>query len=266
MSVSLSSIFRTLILLGLLSLTWATSGCSKAPNDRIAVSPRQLIVASASDMVNALPELARDFQGRTGVKVVPSFGPSGALAQQIAHGAPFDVFLSADRRFIAQLVDSKFIDSAPSSRVVYAIGHLVLYSPKIRMTELAGLRRPEVQRFAIANPELAPYGRAARQALERAGLWNEVQSKVVIAENIRQALQMVESGNVDAALTSRSLLSGSHGETLLDVPRDLYEQIQQEAGIISHRNTNPDARAFLDYLVSANGKVILQRYGFGIPK
>jgi molybdate transport system substrate-binding protein len=237
-----------------------------------------LIVASASDMVNALPELAKDFQARTGVKVVPSFGPSGALAQQIAHGAPFDVFLSADRRFIAQLVDRKFIAAAPSSRVVYAIGHLVLYSPKIRMTELAGLRRPEVQRFAIANPELAPYGRAARQALERAGLWNEVQSKVVIAENIRQALQMVESGNVDAALTSRSLLSGSQGETLLDVPSDLYEQIQQEAGIISRASgesgggrrldgaTNPDARAFLDYLVSANGKVILQRYGFGIPK
>jgi molybdate transport system substrate-binding protein len=213
-------------------------------------------------MVNALPELAQDFQARTGVKVVPSFGPSGALAQQIAHGAPFDVFLSADRRFIAQLVESKHID--PSSRVVYAIGHLVLYSPKLRLAALADLKGPEVQRFSIANPELAPYGRAAQQALERSGLWKDVQSKIVVAENIRQAMQMAETGNVDAALTSRSLLSGIHGETMLDVPGDLYDQIQQEAGIVARANANPDARAFLDYLVSANGRIILQRYGFGI--
>src|ERR1700691_4717948 len=100
MSVSLSSIFRTLILLGLVSSIGASMGCAKPRYD----PPMDLIVASASDMCNSLPELAKDFQSRTGVKIVPSFGPSGALAQQIAQGAPFDVFLSADRRFIAQLV------------------------------------------------------------------------------------------------------------------------------------------------------------------
>jgi molybdate transport system substrate-binding protein len=232
------------------------------------VLPRQLIVASASDMVRALPELANDFQGRSGVKVIPSFGPSGALAQQIANGAPFDVFLSADRRFVGQLVESKFID--PSARVVYAIGHLVLYSPKLHLAELGDLRKPEVQRFSIANPELAPYGRAAKQALERSGLWNDVQGKIVIAENIRQSLEMVESGNVDASLTSLSLLAGpaasGHPETLLNVPSNLFDQIQQEAGILSRASGNPDARAFLDYLASTNGRTILQRYGFGIPK
>ena len=257
----MSSFFKPLTLLALLSILGATA-CSRAGD----AAPRQLIVASASDMVNALPELAKDFQARTGVKVVPSFGPSGALAQQIASGAPFDVFLSADRRFVAKLVESKFID--PSSRVVYAIGHLVLYSPQVHLGELADLRRPEVRRFSIANPELAPYGRAAKQALERAGLWNEVQGKVVVAENIRQTLQMVESGNVDAALTSLSLVSGSSpaGGTLLHVPENLYDQIQQEAGIIARANGNRDARAFLDYLAGANGKIILERYGFGLPK
>src|SRR5580658_10326788 len=169
MSVSLSSIFRTLILLGLVSIIGASIGCSR----RVIDPPMKLFVASASDMVNALPELAKDFQARTGVPVVPSFGPSGALAQQIAQGAPFDVFLSADRRFLAQLVDSKHID--PSSRVVYAIGHLVLYSPKLRLAALADLKGPNVQRLSIANPELAPYGRAAKQSLERSGLWKDVQ-------------------------------------------------------------------------------------------
>jgi molybdate transport system substrate-binding protein len=219
-------------------------------------------------MVKALPVLAKDFQESTGVRLVLSFGPSGALAHQIANGAPFDVFLSADRRFIAQLVDGKLIDVAPSARAVYAIGHLVLYSPKLRLTELRDLRKPEVQRFSIANPELAPYGRAAKQALERSGLWNDVQGKLVIAENIRQSLEMVESGNVDAALTSLSLVSGAapSGGTLFEVPSKLFDQIQQEAGIVSRARGNPDARAFLDYLASPNGRAILQRYGFGLPK
>src|SRR5208283_1518795 len=120
MSVSLSSIFRSLITIALVSSIGSAIACSKA-RDGV---PRQLMVASASDMVKALPELAKDFQGRTGVEVVPSFGPSGALAQQIANGAPYDVFLSADRRFVTQLVEDKLID--PSSRIVYAIGQLVL--------------------------------------------------------------------------------------------------------------------------------------------
>src|ERR1035438_7334643 len=108
MSVSLSSIFRPLIIIGLVSAIWSSLACSKSPE----APGRQLIGASASDMVIALPEVAKGFQARTGIKVVPSFGPSGALAQQIANGAPFDVFLSADRKFVAQLVESKQIDAA----------------------------------------------------------------------------------------------------------------------------------------------------------
>ncbi len=122
--------------------------------------------------------------------------------------------------------------------------------------------------MAIANPELAPYGRAAKQALERSGLWNEVQGKIVMAENIRQALQMAESGNVEAAFTARSLVSESApGQaTLLTVPGNLYDLIQQEAGIVSRANGHPKAKAFLDYLAGADGKVILQRYGFASPQ
>jgi molybdate transport system substrate-binding protein len=130
-----------------------------------------------------------------------------------------------------------------------------------------GVPSSPVRTLGFANPELAPYGRAAQQALERSGLWKDVQSKVVVAKNIRQAMQMAETGNVDAALTSLSLLSGIHGETVLNVPGDLYDQIQQEAGIISRADGNHhDAQAFPDYLISVNGRaILLQRYGFGIP-
>ncbi len=238
------------------------AGCA-TPASTTEKTPRQLIVASASDMTNALPELAKDFETRSGIKVVPSYGPSGALAQQIANGAPFDVFLSADRRFVLQLSENGHI--AKDLRAIYAVGHLVLYAPKLHLDSIGALRGKDVQRFSIANPELAPYGRAAKQALERSGVWNSARSKVVIAENIRQALQMVETGNVDATLTSRSLLLNESGATLLDVPENLYDQIQQEAGVVSRAQANPDARAFLNYLSSADGKRILQKYGFGIP-
>jgi molybdate transport system substrate-binding protein len=244
------------------------AACSKPQSNG---APRQLVVASASDMVNALPELGKGFEGRSGVKIVPTLGPSGALAQQIVSGAPFDIFLSADRRFVAQLVESKFLD--PSSRRIYAIGQLALYSPKVRITEISELRLPEVHRFSIANPELAPYGRAAKQALERSGLWNDLQGKVVVAENIRQALEMVESGNVDVAMTAVSLVSEPSSavvnqlpETLLVVPENLFDQIQQEAGIVTRSSGNPDAKAFLDYIASPDGQAILKKYGFVLPK
>jgi len=258
MSASLSSIFKSLIIIALPSIF----GCS-APQVK-----SEIVVAAASDLVGALPELAHDFEAHSGVKVVPSFGPSGALAQQIRNGAPFDVFLSADRKFVAQLVESKQIDAA--SRRVYAIGRVVLYAPAgrlpaVRLESLADLRQPAIQRISIANPETAPYGRAAKQALERAGIWKDIESKLVIGESIRQALDMVESGNVDASITALSLVVGRAPETKLTIPDSLYDPIQQEAGMVIRPNSSPRAQAFLDYLGSPDGRKILQRYGFSFP-
>ena len=255
MSVSLSSLFKLLIITYLLCLF----GCSR-PREQ---SQGELVVAAASDLVGALPELAREFEAHSGVKVVPSFGPSGALAQQIANGAPFDLFLSADRKFLAQLVEGKQVDG--SSRRVYAIGRLVLYAPALRLGSLSDLRRKEVRRISIANPDIAPYGHAAKQALERAGLWKEIESKVVIAENIRQALDMAESGNVDASITALSLVAASSPETKLTLPDQIYDPIQQEAGIVIRPNSSPHAQAFLDYLSSPGGRKILHKYGFSFP-
>jgi molybdate transport system substrate-binding protein len=255
MSVSLSSIFKSLIIIGLFCLF----GCSKPASP----SRQELVVAAASDMVGALPELGHDFEAHSGLKVIPSFGPSGGLAQQIANGAPFDVFLSADRKFLERLVERKHID--PASRRVYAIGKLVLYAPSMQLGSLEDLRLKEVHRISIANPETAPYGRAAKQALERAGLWKDVASKIVIAENVRQALDMAETGNVDVSMTALSLVMASTPAKKLIVPGQLYDPIQQEAGIVIRSNASPNATAFLDYLGSPAGRKILQKYGFSFP-
>ena len=149
----------------------------------------------------------------------------------------------------------------PSAKV-YAVGHLVLYAPALHLAQIADLRQASVKRIAIANPEVAPYGRAAKQALaERSGLWADVQDKeLVIAQTIRQTLDMADSGNVDAALAaSLSLVSG------VTVPGQLYDPIQQEAGIVIRPNANPRAKEFLDYLSSPSAQKIFKKYRFTIP-
>jgi molybdate transport system substrate-binding protein len=249
MSVSLSTIFNSLLAMCL--ILFPLAGCSHPP-----VSQAEVLVAAAADLTRALPELARDFEKRNGVKVVPTFGPSGSLAQQIANGAPVDVFLSADQRFVTQLVDAHQADGA--SRRVYARGRLVLYAPSMRLDDIGALRAPSVKRIAIANPEIAPYGRAAKQALERAKIWDEVRGKVVFAENVRQAMEMANSGNAEAALTALSLAP----DVKTIVPESLYDPIRQEGVLVSRANANPHAKAFLDYLGTPPGLAILERYGF----
>jgi len=233
-------------------------GCSKVPE---SPAKSQVLVAAASDLVKALPELANEFEAQSGVKVVSSFGPSGSFAQQIVNGAPFDLFLSADRRFVQQLLESKNIDG--KSRRVYAFGKIVLYGPSVRIGGIGELRLKDVKRIAIANPAIAPYGRAAKQALERSRVWTEVAGKVVLAENIRQAMEMADSGNVDVAITAMSLLTG---QGFTEIPQQLYDSIQQEGAVVVRPKGNPQAaQKFLDYLGSPSGRRIMQKYGFSFP-
>ena len=255
----MSSIFNVLKKIGLLLLLVAICPACRPPEQDKRTT---LLVAAASDLVKALPELGRDFEVRTGgssgVKIVPSFGASGILARQIAHGAPFDVFLSADRRHIEELVRDGRVEAG--SRRVYARGRLVLWSAKLSMSSLEDLRRPEVQRISMANPGYAPYGRAARQALEKAGLWPQVAPKVVVAESIRHALEMAESGNVEIAMTALSLAPAG-GSTWL-VPESLHDPIEQEAAIVK---PSSGAQKFLKYLTSPAARTILKKYGFTFP-
>ncbi len=191
---------RMTTLAAFLVLSIGALGCESSPPE-----PEPLRIAAASDLQTALPILAARFRQDTGLRIEPTFGSSGQLAQQIEQGAPFDVFLAANREYVENLARKGAID--PDSVKPYAQGTLVLAVHQDVgkwLTELSDLRKPAIKKVAIANPEFAPYGRAARQALESAGLWDELQPKLAQAESVRQALQFVESGNAEVGLVSKS--------------------------------------------------------------
>lgn len=214
----------------------------------------EVVIATASDLAPAQGDLASSFHRLTGMEAKFVTAASGMLARQIASGAPYDVFLSANKLYVDELVRSG--DLIADSVVVYAKGRLGLWSPSGSVKQLEDLRRPLVKHIAIANPQHAPYGAAARQALERAGLWNAVKDKIVYGENVRQALQYAESSNADAVITSWSLLEGRG--TL--VPETLHDPIRQAGGILTRSSHPKEAREFLHFLMSPKGVEVLNRF------
>lgn len=201
------------------------------------------------------------FQKRTGRKARFVLGASGLLARQIEQGAPYDVFLSANERFVADLAKSGRL--LPASARVYAYGRLGLWSRDGSVTRLDQLRDRRVVHLAMANPASAPYGAAARELLESAGLWAAVEPKVVYGENVRQALQFAESGNADAVITSWSLVFERGGILL---PASGHAPIRQAGGVVAGRPDEAAALRFLDLLASDEGRKILAGHGLGLPE
>jgi molybdate transport system substrate-binding protein len=221
-----------------------------------------LIVAAASDLAPLSSALAQGFERAPNTaaqtKVRFTFAASGSLAQQIENGAPFDVFLSADERLVKELVASGHLEP---DVVTYATGRLGLWSKDGRVRSLEDLKKPGVIHLAIANPDHAPYGVAARRALETQGLWHEVQPKIVYGENVRQAMQFAESGNADAVITSWTLLIG-RGVLL---PAEWHDPIRQAGGVVKSSGQIALARQFLKFLTGAEGRRILQSGGLFPP-
>lgn len=246
---------REIILAILLSFSLSACGGTEAT----------LTVSAAANLESAFGEVSRAFEKQTGSRVTYNFGSTGQLAQQIAQGAPVDVFVAADRATIDDLAARGFL--LPDSVHLYARGEIVLYvraSSTISFKGLEDLTRPEIRRIAIANPDRAPYGRAAIQALERQGIWNVVRERLVLTENIQQTKQYVDTGNVDAAITARSLIFGAPG-IWVSIPKDLYTPIEQALGIVKGTRNPREARAFGDFLLGEQGRTILARYGYGLP-
>jgi molybdate transport system substrate-binding protein len=224
----------------------------------------KLTVAAAANLVNVFDEVGRAFKANTGIDVVFSYGSTAQLAQQIEHGAPFDVFAAADTEHIDSLIAQKKITA--DSRAVYALGQLVLWIPNetsgVRaMQDLAGSR---VRYISIAQPELAPYGRASVEALKHSGLWEGVHSKVVYANNINQAKQMAQSGNADATFTAYSLVLHERG-TILKIDPALYQPIEQGLGIAAGSSRQNAASQFREFLLGAEGRGILGKSGYILP-
>jgi molybdate transport system substrate-binding protein len=224
--------------------------------------PGELHIAAASDLFAAMPELTAAFERRSGIRVVPVLGSSGQLARQIEQGAPFDLFLSANFDYVRRLSDSGAI--LPETTRPYAVGPMILAFPVSaddRLSGLEALRDPEVRSIALANPDHAPYGRAGRQVLERSGLWEEVESKVVFGQSIQNASQFVRSGQVDAGLIARSLADDPEIRWE-QIDPTLHEPIQQYLGVVTDSDRREEALGFSEMLLGEEGQAILRKYGF----
>ncbi len=236
---------------------------------RVAAA-QNLTVAAASDLQTALPAIAAQFEKDTGQKVTLTFGSSGNFFTQIQNGAPFDVFLSADIDYPRRLERAGLAERG--SLYEYATGRLVLWTRNDSGIDvrrgLAALADARVRRIAIANPEHAPYGRAAVAALRHEQLYERVREKFVFGENISQAAQFAQSGGADVGVLALALAlsptlksSGTH----VEIPDSLYPPIEQAAIVVAASRQKTLARQFVDYLKNAESVRTLQSYGFSVP-
>jgi molybdate transport system substrate-binding protein len=231
---------------------------------------QSITVAAAADLTNALTPIAANYQKATGREVKLSFGASGNLTTQIQNGAPFDLFFSADEDYPKKLINAGLAD--PTSLYRYALGKLVLWIPAssaldVEHRGLQALLDPSVTRIAIANPQHAPYGRAAEAALRHEGVYDQVSGKLVVGENVAQAAQFVESGNAQAGLVALSAALASPMKEkgrYWQVPLQDYPALNQAAVVLSHSIHKEAAQAFLDYLKQPETVTLLQRYGFSV--
>lgn len=236
-----------------------------------ALHAQTLAIAAASDLIYCLDELNAEFQKahpKATLKV--SVGSSGNFFAQIKNGAPFDVFLSADMKYPQELIKASLADSA--SLTLYAIGRIVLWSIKPEIDVAPGLeilREAKIQKIAIANPAHAPYGRAAQAALESQKLWNAVQKKIVLGENIAQTAQFVQTGNVDVGIVALSLVTSpklSNAGKFYEIPESTYPRLEQGAILTKNGAANPVAKTYSAFLRSDRARAIFDRYGFRLPK
>jgi molybdate transport system substrate-binding protein len=228
-------------------------------------------VAAAADLNAALSDVILRFGASHDVDVSVSYGSSGTFYAQLLNQAPFDLFLSADVSYPNQLAARGL--TLPQSEFTYAIGRLVLWAPSgsaldVEHDGLQVLAAPSVAHVAIANPEHAPYGRAAVAALQAAGVYDRVRPKLVLGENVAQALQFVQSGAADAGVVALSLaLAPSVKEKgrRFEIPVASYPRLEQGGAILKWAADVDAARALRGFLLSADGQAILKQYGFSLP-
>ena len=222
-------------------------------------------VYAAADLDMAFREIRPLFEKATGARVTLVMGSTGNLAKQIEHGAPADVFFAANESFVDDLQTAGAV--IPQTRALYAQGRIVLATPMkstVAVRELADLLKPEVRRVAIANPAHAPYGRAAQEALESAGVWERLKPKLVYGENIRHTLQFVETGAVEAGIVALSV-AGVPDVRYVPIDPRLHKPLNQVAAVVKRRARPELGVAFIQFLNGREGRPIMKRYGFLLP-
>ena len=227
--------------------------------------PQPITVFAASDLGPAFKQIVPEYERKNGISVTLVLGSTGTLTQQIRNGAPADVFFAANESYIQQLSTEGL--TLERTQRLYALGLIATVTLKaavVRVGDLADLEKPEIKRIAIANPTHAPYGLAAKQALEATGLWKKVEAKLVYGENVQQAAQFVRSGSVDAAIVARSVADTPDLSWKL-VDRRLYAPLNQVAVVLA-RTTQPDAStAFIDFVNGSQGRLAMRQFGFLLP-
>ena len=238
---------------------------------RPAAAAQAPLVAGAADLQFALAEIAARFRADTGQEVRLSLGSSGNITRQIEQGAPVELFLSADEAFVFRLADG---GHTRDRGALYGVGRIVLFTPPASPLRAAagleGLRAAldagQVRRFAIANPEHAPYGRAAEQALRAAGLWDRIRPHLVFGENVAQAAQFALAGGSQGGIVAYSLvlapaLEGRGTHALL--PETLHEPLRQR--MVLTRRAGPVAERFYAYMQQPPAREVMRRFGFTLP-
>jgi len=260
---------RWLRLAAWLCAGFVAAGCGPAPQP--PAQRGRVRVAAASDLNAALTGIITRFGAAHDVDVTVSYGSSGSFYAQLLNHAPFDVFLSADVTYPNQLASRGL--TIPQSEFTYAFGHLVLWalpaSPlDVEHDGLQVLKQASIAHVSIANPEHAPYGRAAVAAMQAAGVYDAVRPKLVLGENVAQAMQFVQSGAADVGLVAMSLALAPNVKgkgRLFEVPTNSYPRVEQGGTILKWAADVDAARAFRGFLLSADGQAILKQYGFSIP-
>lgn len=232
----------------------------------------ELLIAAAADLNPALHDIAQQYEKKTRIRIKLSFGASGALTQQIENGAPFDLLFSADMDYPKHLIANGQADAL--SLYQYSLGKLVLWVPAnspldVERQGMAVLLDSEVKKIAIANPEHAPYGRAAVAALKHAGLYDRLAERFVMGENVSQAAQFAESGNAQAGFVALAHALAPAVKSLGKfwvVPADYYPPLEQGVVVLSRSQHKKEAADFLQYLKTKDASEALRKYGFTLPK
>ncbi len=251
-------------------LSFSLAACLRAESS----GSEPLVVFAASNLRDALTEIAREHQAVGGDSIVLVFGSTGDLAKQITNGAPADLFFAADAEAIETLAASGAV--VESTRQLYAVGRLAIIArctradtagergacPRLTLRDLVA---DSLRSVAIADPSHAPYGRAAKQAFERSGLWETVRPKLVFGASIAQAEQFVTTGNADAGVVALSLLRKGTERAYTIVDSSLHDPLLHSVAVVSRSTRRVAALALVEYIRSAAGRALMDRYGFAPP-
>lgn len=229
-------------------------------------------LAAAANLKFAIEEVAANYTKETGHQIMTTFGSSALLSTQIKHGAPFQLFMSADEAYVADLHSGGYtLDEG----VIYAYGRIVLVAPKNSKLKLdnqlqglaEAIKEQKLNRFAIANPQHAPYGRLAEQTLRHLGLWQPIQPYLVFGENVSQAAQFATSGSTDGGIVAFSLVKSPQLESQVNyvlLPETFHQPLKQRMALT--KNAGPVAKDFYRYIQKPAARTVFKRYGFDFPE